>query len=64
MKIEYDIKNMSCEHCVGAVKKALEQLSGVTQVTVTVGHAVVESSRALTRDEVDRVLDEEGYRLA
>ncbi len=55
---------MSCEHCVAAVKKALEQLSGVTQVTVTVGHAELESTRALSRDELSRALDDEGYQLA
>lgn len=64
MKTEYDIKNMSCNHCVGAVKKALEALPDVTEVTVTVGHAAIESTRALTRDELNKALDEEGYSLA
>ena len=28
------IKGMSCQHCVGAVKKALEQFPGLSQVSV------------------------------
>jgi copper chaperone len=64
MKFEYDITGMSCQHCVRAVKEALEKLEGVTVVEVTVGHATIESARSLTRDEVDRALDQEGYRLA
>jgi copper chaperone len=28
------IKGMSCQHCVGSVKKALESLPGISQVTV------------------------------
>jgi copper chaperone len=64
MKTEYDITGMSCQHCVGAVKGALEKINGVKKADVTVGHATIESERALTRDEVDKALDEEGYRVA
>ena len=64
MKTEYDIKGMSCQHCVRAVKTALEKLPGVTRADVSVGHATVDSDRALTRDEVDKALDAEGFRLA
>lgn len=28
------IKGMSCQHCVGAVKKALENFPGLSQVSV------------------------------
>lgn len=28
------IKGMSCQHCVGSVKKALENVDGLSQVTV------------------------------
>ncbi|MFH0784878.1 MAG: heavy metal-associated domain-containing protein [Pseudomonadota bacterium] len=28
------IKGMSCQHCVGAVKKVLEKFPGLSQVTV------------------------------
>lgn len=64
MKTEYDIKGMSCQHCVRTVKSTLEKLAGVTSADVTVGHATVESTRELTRDEVDKALDEEGFRLS
>ena len=64
MKTEIEITGMSCQHCVGAVKSALEKIPGVTRAEVTVGAAVLESDRALSRDELDRALDDEGYRLA
>jgi len=28
------IKGMSCQHCVSSVKKALEDISGISEVTV------------------------------
>lgn len=28
------IKGMSCQHCVGAVKKALEKIPGLSQIVV------------------------------
>lgn len=28
------IKGMSCQHCVSSVKKALESVAGITEVTV------------------------------
>lgn len=28
------IKGMSCQHCVGSVKKALESIPGISQVNV------------------------------
>ena len=39
------IKGMSCQHCVGSVKKALEDISGISQVTVNldVGEASFEN---------------------
>lgn len=64
MKTEFQITGMSCQHCVRSVKAALEKIPGVTSTEVAVGHAVVESERALSRDEVDKALDEEGFRLA
>jgi copper chaperone CopZ len=64
VKTEYKITGMSCQHCVGAVKTALEKIPGVTRAEVTVGAATLEASRALTRDEVDKALDDEGFRLA
>ncbi|MGW8195386.1 MAG: heavy-metal-associated domain-containing protein [Desulforhopalus sp.] len=28
------IKGMSCQHCVSSVKKALEEINGISEVTV------------------------------
>ncbi len=64
MKTEIEITGMSCQHCVNAVKSALEKIPGVTRVEVSLGSAVLESTRDVPRDELDRALDDEGYRLA
>ncbi|MGE5672463.1 MAG: cation transporter [Mycobacterium leprae] len=40
------IKGMSCMHCVGAVKKALGTLQGVTTLDVKIGEATVEAHAA------------------
>ncbi len=39
---EFIIEGMSCNHCVMAVKKELEKLSGVSISSVEVGKAVVQ----------------------
>jgi copper chaperone len=38
------IKGMSCQHCVGATKKALEAIEGISnvQVDLTLGNATFE----------------------
>ena len=44
--IELNIEGMTCMHCVGAVKKALTEVEGVTGVEVTLepGSATVQGS--------------------
>lgn len=47
-----DIKGMSCQHCVGAVKKALEKFPGLSQIVVD-----LEAGKAtFTNNGVDRQL--------
>jgi len=61
MKKKILIEGMSCEHCVGHVKNALEGLEGVTSVEVSLGNkcAIVETT---TADEVLKdAIEEEGY---
>jgi copper chaperone len=44
------IKGMSCQHCVGAVKKALEKFPGLSQIVVD-----LEAGKAtFTNNGVDR----------
>ena len=57
-----DIEGMSCEHCVRAVRGALERVEGVRVDDVEIGRATVQydPERASVEEIVDAVNDE-GY---
>lgn len=59
------IEGMSCQHCVMRVKKALEGLSGVTALNVTVGRAEVsfDESKVQKKDIEDTIV-KAGYKIA
>ena len=62
--IELRIEGMSCEHCVAAVRKALQAVPGVTGVEVDLpsGKAMVELDPGLvTVEKLVAAVDEEGY---
>jgi copper chaperone len=46
--LELTIGGMSCQHCVRAVREALESVSGVTVSRVDVGHASLSFDAAQT----------------
>jgi copper chaperone len=56
------IKGMSCEHCVGSVKKALENIAGLSQVTVNLdaGEATFENSN-VPRKEIKAAIKKIGF---
>ncbi len=58
------IKGMMCEHCVKAVKKALEAIDGVTaQVTLESGTAVLASPSAIDAAAVRKAVEDAGYEV-
>jgi copper chaperone len=61
-RLHLEIDGMSCEHCVRAVKDALQQLPGVAVEEVEIGSATVAYDPARTTPELlmDAVADE-GY---
>jgi copper chaperone CopZ len=61
-RMRFEIDGMSCGHCVAAVRRALEQLPGVTVEHVEIGSATVslDPARATPDAVVDAVADE-GY---
>ena len=61
--VELEIQGMSCDHCVRAVKSALEQVPGVKSSTVRVGHADLQVEDTTARDALVRAVEEEGYRV-
>jgi copper chaperone CopZ len=40
-RLEMEIQGMSCGHCVGAVKRVLEEFDGVSITSLSVGRAEV-----------------------
>ncbi len=64
-RIELGIDGMSCDHCVARVRKALEQVDGVSTVTVSLdpGGAVVEGE-ALDPEELRAVVERVGYEVS
>lgn len=56
------IKGMSCQHCVGSVKKALEDIAGLSQVTVNLhaGEATFKNSD-VPREEIKAAIKKIGF---
>ncbi len=62
-RLELTIDGMSCDHCVRAVRSALEAIPGVEAGEVRVGAAQVRyQDPAVVRDIV-AALEEEGYQV-
>jgi copper chaperone len=61
MKKKILIEGMSCQHCVGHVKEALEGLDKVTAVDVSLENkwAIVETNNS--DQELKEAIEEEGY---
>lgn len=57
------IKGMSCNHCVMAVKKALDELPGVSNVKVCLesGEATFEREGSIEKDLVTKLIEKAGY---
>jgi len=61
-RLEMKIDGMSCGHCVGAVRKALQSLPGVEIGDVAIGSAQVSYDESRTSPEaITRAVEEEGY---
>lgn len=59
------ITGMSCNHCVRAVREALERVDGVEVENVEVGSARVRYDDAKTSQEaLAKAVEEEGYAVA
>ncbi len=59
-----NIEGMSCSHCVNAVKKAVENLDGVSavQVNLEAKNATVDyNSDKIALEAIKEAIEEEGY---
>lgn len=56
------IKGMSCQHCVGSVKKALEAVSGLSQVSVNLdkGEATYTNNN-VPREQIRAAISKIGF---
>ncbi len=56
------IKGMSCRHCVGSVQKALENIPGLSQVTVNLdqGEATFEND-SVAREKIRSAISKIGF---
>ncbi len=59
------IAGMSCQHCVASVKKALEQLEGVSGVEVDLerSQARLLLEEGVSSEQVEKAVEEAGYRV-
>ena len=61
-KIHLTIEGMSCGHCVGRVRKALQAVGGVEVTSVQIGSAVAEVDPArASADDLIRAVGDAGY---
>ncbi len=65
MEITLKIEGMTCGHCEGRVKKALEEIAGVTAASVSHedGTAAVKLSEAISSDLLQKAVEEQGYKV-
>jgi copper chaperone len=59
------IKGMSCNHCVAAVTKALNEVDGTSNVKVDLskGEAVFEEERAIDMNLIKDKIKQAGYEV-
>ncbi|SHO45678.1 heavy-metal-associated domain-containing protein [Desulfopila aestuarii] len=55
------IKGMSCQHCVGSVKKALEAIPGVNDVTVDLEKGEARYEGVVSRDDIKKAILNIGF---
>ncbi|MDR1899522.1 MAG: cation transporter [Treponema sp.] len=65
MKTILKIEGMSCDHCVKAVKGALEAVAGVSSAVVSLKdkNAEVEHDAGAALDAMKAAIEEEGYEV-
>jgi copper chaperone len=58
------IEGMSCQHCVMSVKKAVENIIGVTSAEISIGNAKVTFDGSKTnRNEIAKAVEDAGYKV-
>lgn len=61
MKQVFNVEGMSCNHCVKAVTKAVQQLDPQAQVQVDLAGKKVEVESSQAREAIAKAIADEGY---
>ena len=63
MKKLIKITGMSCDHCVKAVEKALKNVEGISDVSVSLANnqATAQCDTSITDNILKEIIEEEGY---
>ena len=59
--MEFEIKNMSCGHCVGVITKTVKQLDSAATVETDLASKKVKIESGQTREVLTAALVEAGY---
>jgi copper chaperone len=63
-KIVISIDGMSCQHCVMRVKRALEGLAGISDLTVEVGSAQMTFDESkIQQADIENTITKAGYKI-
>ena len=57
----FEIDGMSCDHCVAAVRSALELVSNATVQSVDIGRAEVDAGPEATRERLTEAIEDAGF---
>ena len=59
------VEGMSCMHCVGRVKKAIEALNGIHALDVQIGLVKVSFDKnKLRKEDIEKAITNAGYKVA
>ena len=64
-EVTIKIDGMSCQHCVAAVKKAVDAVEGISSSNVEVGSAIISFDESKTgREDISSAIQNAGYKIA
>ncbi len=63
---DYTVTGMTCAHCVASVTEEVEEIAGVTDVSIDLatGRLRVTSEAPLSDEQVQAAVEEAGYQVA
>lgn len=62
--LEFEVKDMSCSHCVGSVTKAVKLVDPAAQVEIDLGSKKVKVQSSEDRASFAKAITEAGYPTA